>query len=141
MKKLYILIFLILPLAPFACSKNEDYVVINNTNIELIGIADDADKAYMGLSFKESMCEDCGMLFPFDEKKVRTFAMRDMMFPLDIIWIDDNKIVKIHKNLEPEGHIVQNLYSSDFSVNNVLEVNAGFSDKNNIKVGDELHIY
>ena len=78
------------------------------------------------------------MLFPFDNKQNHTFVMRDMMFPLDIIWIDENKIVKIDKNLPPEGHDFKKLYSSNQPVNNVLEVNAGFTDKKNIKVGDIL---
>lgn len=134
----FFLIFLILPFILFGCSNTGDYIKINHTKINLIGIADNDESAYLGLSFKESICDNCGMLFPFDNKQNHTFVMRDMMFPLDIIWIDENKIVKIDKNLPPEGHDFKNLYNSNQPVNNVLEVNAGFTDKKNIKVGDIL---
>lgn len=133
---LFSIFFLFLSLG---CSVLEDsHITINNTRIELVDIADNMEKAYNGLSFRESICEDCGMLFPFNVKDKRTFVMRDMMFPLDIVWIDDDKIVKIDKNLKPEGHEVDNFYNSIFPVNNVLELNGGYTDKNNIKVGDTI---
>ncbi|MDA3839667.1 MAG: DUF192 domain-containing protein [Patescibacteria group bacterium] len=138
MKIKFIFLFFSLFFILSACSGGGDYIKINDARINLIGIADNNDKAYLGLSFKESICANCGMLFPFDGKKIHNFVMRDMMFPLDIIWIDDNKIIKIDKNLQPEGHEVKNVYSSDQPVNNVLEVNAGFSDKKNIEIGDIL---
>jgi uncharacterized membrane protein (UPF0127 family) len=133
-KNLFILLFSILIFT--ACSSYDNNLSINKTKINLVDIADTQEKSYMGLSFRESICANCGMLFSFEEKKEHTFVMRDMMFPLDIIWIDDEIVVKISKNLEPEGHDTKNIYKSDQSVNNVLEVNGGFTDKENIKVGD-----
>lgn len=144
MKLINILILLLLVFS--ACSLEQStepygYIEIENKKINLVGIADTPQERYTGLSFRESICPDCGMLFSFDDKKNRTFVMRDMEFPLDIIWISDKKIVKIHKNLEPEGHNPKNLYSSDTPVDSVLEVNGGFSEINNIEVGDKLKIH
>lgn len=93
---------------------------------------------YLGLSNRESLCADCGMLFIFASQEPRQFVMRNMHFPLDIIFIKDDTIVKIAKNLEPEGSEPQNLYSSDSPVDKVLEVNGGYSDTYNLRVGQKI---
>lgn len=139
--KTKILLTLVLFFSVTGCSSSipDDYIEINNKKINLIGIADNSDLSYMGLSFRESICENCGMLFPFEEKSKKTFVMRDMFFPLDIIWISDDVIVKIDKNLPPEGSEPENFYKSVVPVNFVLEVNGGFTDDYNINVGDKVN--
>ena len=91
-----------------------------------------------GLSDVKILDKDSGMLFVFPTKEVRTFWMKDMNFPLDIIWITDNKIIGIEKNLQPEGSHPLRSYQSPSAVNYVLEVNAGFCEKEKIKIGDML---
>ncbi len=112
-------------------------VKINDREIK-VEIADTPESQYKGLSFKENLCVDCGMLFKFSEKSEKTFVMRNMNFPLDIIFIDDEKIVKIEKNLKPEGENPKNFYNSSAPVDYVLEVNAGYVDSHNIKIGDKI---
>ncbi len=143
MKKFLFLIFSAV-LILSACSQgNEKFVTINNTKIK-VEIADTPELQYQGLSNREELCDNCGMLFVFPDKQILTFVMRDMNFPLDIIWIDDNlsaqagKIVKINKNAIPEGSNPVMRYSSDMPVNYVLEINAGFCDGNGIEVGDSV---
>lgn len=109
----------------------------NKINVEIV----DTDKTrYRGLSGRKYLCDDCGMLFVFDNSGKRDFAMRNMNFPLDIIWIKENKIVKIDKNLLPEGNNPTNIYSSVEPVDTVLEVNALFCDEKGIKEGEEVKI-
>ncbi|MBA3047577.1 DUF192 domain-containing protein [Patescibacteria group bacterium] len=123
-----------------ACSSNNiKSATINNTEIK-IEIADTPELRYQGLSNKEKLCADCGMLFVFPNKEIRTFVMRDMNFPLDIIWIDDEKVVKINKNTLPEGSDPVMRYSSDAPANYVLEVNSGFCEENGIGVGDKINL-
>lgn len=93
---------------------------------------------YRGLSGRASLCPACGMLFVFPDKEKRTFVMRQMNFPLDIIFIDDDQIVSIAPNLPPEGEITENYYKSGQVANRVLEVNAGYCAQHGIKVGDQL---
>ena len=88
-----------------------------------------------GLSGREGLRNDGGMLFIFSKSSVNYFWMKDMNFPIDIIWIDQNlKIIYIKKDAQPSsypnsfGPGVDNLY--------VLEVSDGFSEKNNLKEGD-----
>lgn len=67
-----------------------------------------------------------------------------MEFAIDIIWIKDGKIIQIDKNVEapavgtPDNKL--KLYSPKSAVDYVLEVNSGYSDLNNIKVGDSVLI-
>lgn len=103
-----------------------------------------ADTAYLrsqGLSGRESLPEDAGMLFVFGSSSVQTFWMKGMRFPLDIIWIQNDRIVGIEKNVPPEPDASVfglKLYSSPEPVNKVLEINAGLSERYGFEVGDRV---
>jgi len=114
-------------------------VRINNVEIK-VEIAKTPTKQYQGLSNQSYLCPDCGMLFIFPDKKERTFVRRDMMLPIDIIWINDEKIVKIDEELPPPVSNSEDgeKYKSGQPVNYVLEVASGFCRKNNIKAGDRV---
>jgi len=90
----------------------------------------------VGLMFRESMEEHQAMLFIFPEEQERSFWMKNTILPLDMMFISaDKQIVKIHKNTTPyhQGH-----YFSGSPSKYVLEVNAGFCDRHNIKDGDKI---
>ena len=110
-------------------------VIIKDHVIE-VEIADEFNEWSQGLSNREFMEENKGMLFVFPGKQIRRFWMKDMNFPLDIVWLDDNKIIKIDQNAQPEGNSPTRRYSSPMPINYVLEVNAGWCNQNNIKVGN-----
>ena len=76
------------------------------------------------------------MLFLFPDKDIRSFIMRDMNFSLDLVFIDENEIVDIYKNLSFDEKDREVLYKSSRPVDKVLEVNGNFCDKNKIEVGD-----
>ncbi len=122
-----------------AVSASENYLEINDRIIQ-VEIADNPRSWYEGLSGRDRLCATCGMLFAFPELGIKTFVMRKMKIPLDIIWISDNIVVKVDKNLPPEGANPQKKYSSFAPVNYVLEVNAGFCDKYGIGDGDKVLI-
>jgi len=110
-----------------------------------VEIADNEAKRKKGLSGRNSIEEDSGMLFIFEEKDIMpSFWMKDMKFPLDIIWINDEKIAQIKSKVPvpKEGTADANLplYTPDKPIDYVLEVNAGFCEKNNIKVGDSVNL-
>ncbi len=68
---------------------------------------------------------------------MRTFWMKDMLFDIDMIFINDNKIVDIAKNMpKPKPWDWPATYSSKNPADMVLEVNAGLSDANNWQIGD-----
>lgn len=115
-------------------------VTIGSKNIN-IEIADTNELREKGLGGRSTLPENNGMLFVFDSKPVMVnFWMKDMLMPIDIIWIANNKITKIDKNVPfyPAGTPDNQLkvYGPSSPIDYVLEVNSGFSAKNNIKVGD-----
>ena len=108
-----------------------------------VEIANTPEERQQGLSGRTSLAVDGGMLFIFESKGVNpTFWMKEMLFPLDFIWIGSGKVVKIDKNVPipapntPDSGL--KLYTAGQPVDYVLEVNAGFSDSNSIKVGDSV---
>lgn len=107
-------------------------------------IADTDQSRELGLSYRKQLDAKSGMLFSFNSLIKPVFWMKDMLFPLDIIWIREDKIVDIHENVpvpEPSASLNQlPKYSPKEAVNYVLEVNAGFSKKNDIKVGNVVEI-
>ncbi len=114
----------------------ERELIINNQKL-LVAIADTSVKHEHGLSGVKKIEEDQGMLFVFDEHGRYNFWMKDMNFAIDILWLDDNnKILEITKNLFPESY--PTVYQPSIPVIKVLEVPAGFVEKNKVKVGDRF---
>lgn len=108
-----------------------------------VEIADNEEETRLGLSNRESMCEDCGLYFDLGYKDtIPTFWMKDMKFAIDIIWIDDGEVVEITKNIsapEPGAKDYElTRYQPKQKIDYVLEVNSGYSEKNNITVGDSV---
>jgi hypothetical protein len=88
-----------------------------------------------GLSGRISLASDAGMLFIFPKPSINYFWMKDMNFPIDIIWLDENlKVIYIKKDANPE--LFPESYGPNIFSKYVLEVSAGFSEKNNLKTGD-----
>lgn len=110
-----------------------------NGKVINVDVAKTPEEQANGLSGWEKPADNQGMLFTFKDKRYRDFWMQGMKFPIDIIWLDDNKIVDISKNV-PRPTDANNLqiYHSQSEVNYVLEVMAGYADKNNIKIGDTV---
>ena len=103
----------------------------------LVDVAITKEEHNMGLSFRTSLSENQGMLFVFEYPDTYGFWMKDMNFPIDMIWIsEDKKIVSIRENALPESY--PESYSPKDKSKYVLEVAAGFSDKNNLKEGDQV---
>lgn len=109
---------------------------INNANIN-IELADVAEERARGLSGRSNINESDGMLFVFNEPDFYSFWMRDMIFSIDIIWIDENyKIIDIARNVSPDSFPQK--FQPQKMAKYVLEVGAGFSDRHNIKVVDKV---
>ncbi len=141
MKLTKIFLIFIISLIISGCGPGAEKVLIkiNDQKIEA-EIAQTPREKYKGLSKREDLCYNCGMLFLFSEKRKATIVMRDMNFPLDILWIKDQRIVGIDKNAPPEGRNPKTKYQSSQPVDQVLELNGGFCEKHDIKAGDSIKI-
>ena len=91
-----------------------------------------------GLGGREHLCSNCAMLFNFSHKGQYAFWMKDMKFGLDILWIEDGRIVYIKKNISADS---AEIFRPDATADGVLEINAGLSDKYNFQVGGRVKIY
>jgi uncharacterized membrane protein (UPF0127 family) len=118
----------------------EETMTVGSKTVQVQIVKTETDRE-KGLGGVKSLNADDGMLFVFDSKPVNaTFWMKDMLIPLDMIWIKDNKVLSIDRNIpiSPVGTPDSSLktYSPKEPIDYVLEVNAGFSDSNGVKVGD-----
>lgn len=96
-----------------------------------------------GLGGRSSLKDYDGMLFQFFPAYRVPMVMRNMKFPIDIVWLYDGKVVDIEKNVQPEpnkegGSLTE--YQPDKKANIVIELKSGLVDKYNIKPGDKLKL-
>lgn len=134
---------LIRPLVPGSQTLNQTQIKINNTLVN-IEVADTAAERSKGLSGRTDLPGGSGMLFVFPESKKYQFWMKGMKFPLDLIFIQNSKVVDLIKDASPptEGQSDESLtiYEPTVPIDMLLEVNSGFTDTNNIKVGDQVYL-
>ncbi len=113
------------------------YVEIGGTKVS-VEVPETPAEMAKGLMYKEHLDDDAGMLFVFDKAGIHSFWMKNTLIPLDMIFIDsDNKIVDI-MTAEPCEKASCKSYSPKTDSKYVLEVNAGFAEKHNIEIGDEV---
>jgi uncharacterized membrane protein (UPF0127 family) len=115
---------------------NKVNVTINNVNL-LADVALTTDEQTKGLSIKDTLQFNEGMLFPYEAPRILSFWMKDMKFPIDILWLDaDKKVVHIEERLQPCSPLLLcPSYTSDVQAQYVLETVAGFSSANGITEG------
>ena len=123
--------------APF---KPTQKAVLGNHTFKIKPAASDKEKQ-IGLSATNKLPNDYGMIFKFNEDGYYPFWMRDMKYPIDILFINDGKIVKVFSKVSPpianEG---LKLYVSDKPADTVLEISSGLSEKYKIKEGDSIKL-
>lgn len=101
-----------------------------------IEIAQDELERETGLMYREKMAENQGMLFVFDDSDVRSFWMKNTLISLDMIFVNEkDEIITIRKHTTP---LSEQSYVSTGPAKYVIEVNAGFTDKHQITVGDRI---
>jgi hypothetical protein len=106
-----------------------------------VEIRDSQEERELGLSYRETMAKDEGMAFVFDGAAPYGFWMLGMQFPLDMIWIRGGKVVDISQNVPPPQSGISGepeARAPKEAVDTVIEVNAGWVEKNGIKIGDNV---
>lgn len=132
-------IFLYLNQPSFTGSK---FKTIRINSIQIIAeIADTDEKRTKGLSNRDKLAQNEGMLFIFPKPSFYKFWMKDMKFPLDFIWIDKDTVVDVSENVPAPKSITEKLmtFTSRVPFDRVLEVNAGIAKSFNIVIGGVIH--
>ena len=103
-------------------------VLLSNTN----------ESRTQGLSGRQNLPDDTVMLFAFDVPGRLGFWMKDMLFPIDIIFLDENmKVVNYFDNVKPETY--PNVFYSESDSKYVIEMNAGQRENKKIDKGMEIY--
>ena len=104
-----------------------------------VEVADTIEKRSLGLGKRSGLENGWGMLFVFEKSKRHRFWMKDMQFPLDIIWLDNHKIVHILRNVQPaKSGVIPPVMTPPVAGNFVLEIDAGRADELKLQVGQRL---
>jgi len=101
-------------------------------------IANTPESREKGLMFRQSLDNNSGMLFVFDNEGVYTFWMKNTLIPLDMIWIDSNySVVFIARNASPCKTEQCPITNPGRNALYVLEINSGEIDKLGLREGDK----
>jgi uncharacterized protein len=138
-KYLWFLVFLI-PIIFFIMTQEKERKIISiNGNSFNVEIASTKIEKAMGLMNREKLGEEEGMLFVYQKEGIYSFWMKNMRFPIDIIWIDKGKrIVGIEKNAPPCLKENCPRHKPSREIMYVLELNSGTTEKLEIKKGDKI---
>lgn len=106
-----------------------------------VEIADDVAEQALGLSFLPSMTDTEGKLFVFPVSGSYAFWMKDMRFPLDILWIQDGVVVDLAEDVPaPLTGQFPATVVPQAPAQMVLELQAGEAKRQGIEVGAVLDI-
>ncbi len=143
MKKILIVLFFVFFIFLVLIVKKDESQtkpVLEANPILEIEIADTPEERIKGLSGRESLSENSGLLFVHSQPGIYGIWMKDMKFPIDVIWLDaDFRVVDIAKDIKPDSF--PRVFEPSQPALYILEVNAGFADKNQIKKGDVLKLF
>ncbi len=115
-------------------SQDDDKIALRIGDKELrVEYADTQNERALGLMYRRSLCDDCGMLFKFDQSKIGSIWMKNTFIPLDLAYI--NKSGEIINIFQLVPHDLTAIRSTE-PVLYALEMNKGWFDKNGLKPGD-----
>ena len=144
MKRIVLLVAAALTLA--ACgddgkqSPPETVVRVGHASVR-VDVADDEPSRERGLSGRARLAANRGMLFVLPND-APSFWMKGMRFPLDIVWIDGDRVVDVSAAVPapagPDAPLPT--YSPDRPANRALEVNAGWAARHGVRRGDEVRV-
>lgn len=136
MKKLFLLLIFLIILN--GCSVNNISKVCVKNNCFNIKLATNEEERTIGLMNRTFLNKDEGMLFIFDNEDYHSFWMKNMLFPLDILWINsENEVIFIKENaLSCDEEC--NLITPNGRAKYVLEINSGLVKKYEIKLSDRV---
>ncbi len=106
----------------------------------LVDVAQTPDAQQLGLGGRKHLGPSDGMLFLYTEKSRYTFWMKGMLIPIDMIWLDNRRIVHIERRVPFPPHDAPEFslptYAPADPANFVLEIAAGRADELHLREGD-----
>lgn len=108
----------------------------------IIDIAKTSSEQEVGLAKYKTLPKDHAMYFPFAYSDYYAFWMKNMHFPIDMLFIENGKIVTIYKNVPAPKNVNEQLptYKPTAPVNAVLEINVGLTKQYGFRINDSVII-
>jgi uncharacterized membrane protein (UPF0127 family) len=117
--------------------RQDTVVKVSGSTINTEIPKNDQDRA-KGLGGRSCLGVDSGMLFVFDKPDKYDFWMKDMKFPIDMVWIDENKsVTKVDLNVSPSTY--PKTFTSETPSKYVLELSANRAQQLSITKGTNLN--
>lgn len=114
-------------------------VVVQGKILEL-EVARTAEQISSGLMFREELPADRGMLFIYEPARVVRFWMRNVLSPLDMIFLREGEIIHIARSVPPCRGVICPAYGPDAPVDQVIELRGGGAEELGLAVGDSLRV-
>lgn len=106
--------------------------------IVTVEVADGPEERARGLMFREGLRDGEGMLFVFERDGLHPFWMRNVRFPIDIVWLDsDGRVVHLETDVPPCPGPPCPLYTPRVFARYVLEVGANSA---RVRLGDRVRV-
>ncbi len=114
-------------------------LMFQNGTTSVATVAHTEKSRSVGLSQTEMLPERRAMLFVFDIPDRHGFWMKDMLYPIDILWLsEDLKILHIVEYADPSSY--PTIFTPAQKAMYVIEVPAGFVDREDLQIGQSVHI-
>ncbi|HEY4514350.1 MAG TPA: DUF192 domain-containing protein [Candidatus Paceibacterota bacterium] len=121
---------------PTFSEQSKSTIIIDGHTIEVV-IADSMEERAKGLGGRDSLAENEGMLFVFENEELQSFWMKGMLFSIDILWISSGgKIVDVRRNVSPSTY--PESFTPRAPARYVLELPAGLSEEYDVAIGGEI---
>ena len=103
-------------------------------------VAQTPDQQQMGLMYRPALADDRGMLFPMGTPRPVMFWMRNVPVALDMIFVNQGRVVSIAANVPPCATASCPTYGPNVNVDQVIELRAGRAAELGIQSGDPIVI-
>ncbi|MDO8183599.1 MAG: DUF192 domain-containing protein [bacterium] len=112
-------------------------VIVGTSTTLNLELATSTEKRMQGLSGHESLDINAGMLFVFDQPDRYGFWMKEMNFPLDLIWLNnEGKVIAIDAAVPANSY--PKIFYPPTPIKYVMEANANWAAAHQLEVGDIL---
>jgi len=107
-------------------------------HVFVVEIATTPQEQQTGLAKYTKIQQNFTMYFPFSHPDYYTFWMKDMHFPIDILFLRNNTIVTIFSNVPVKSNYQDYLYKPTQPSDAVMEISEGLSNRYGFKDGDKV---
>ena len=124
-----------------SCATGSPSVTLNGETFT-VEIAESLEEQSRGLMFRDELPEGHGMLFTYRVPQAQSFWMKNVKFPIDILFFDgEQELINVAARARPCRREPCRSYRSERPAQYVLELNAGVAESLGVEPGDRLELH